>query len=137
MYSALTIWNTKIEDSSDHLHSSLMPSFPNIHIRDALFVIGLITVCLLVFILLIRFLIKVREAYQTTVSKSGEENKRSSYYRATYASYQELSNTGSKQCECFQDPCCPRCQCTKPTYQILNQSPYYEQIDERQINDCG
>ncbi|CAF3876869.1 unnamed protein product [Rotaria sordida] len=133
MNSTLSDWNIKSQESFDRLYPSFVSSFSNIYTRDILFVIGLITICLLLFILLIQFFVKVRETYQT--SKPKEQNNKSYKYQIRYPSYQELLNTENNRCECLRYSCLPKFQCVKPNCQVLNKSTYYEQIDERQINN--
>jgi hypothetical protein len=129
MNSTSSDWNTKFHYSIDPLH----PSFSNAHTHDILVVIGFITVCLLLFILIIQCFIKVRQIYRT--SEPNERYKKSFKSQSKYPSYQKLLDTDNNQCKCFQYSCLPKIQCIKPTCQILNRSSYYKQIDERQINN--
>ncbi|CAF0771943.1 unnamed protein product [Rotaria sp. Silwood1] len=133
MNSTLSDWNIKPHESFDRLYPYFASSFSNVHTRDILFIIGLITVCLLLFILLIQFFVKVRETYQT--SQPYKQNNKSYKYQTRYPSYQELLITDKNRCECLQYSCLPKFHCVKPTCQVVNQSTYYEQIDERQINN--
>ncbi|CAF1510187.1 unnamed protein product [Rotaria magnacalcarata] len=126
-------WNTKLKQSFDRFYPSVASSVSYIHIREILFTIGLITIFLLLLILLIQFLIKVREAYKTSTPR---RRFRKSYESpAKYSSYQTLLNTDKNRCKCVQSSCLPKLQCTKPNSQVFNRSVYYEQIDERQINN--
>jgi hypothetical protein len=133
MNSTLSDWNTKLRHSFDHLHPSVISSFTDTHTDDILVVIGLITVCLILFLLIIQFFIKIRDIYRT--SEPMERCKKSSKSQSKYPSYQKLLDTNNNQCKCFQYSCLPKFQCIKPNCQILNRSSYYQQINERQINN--
>lgn len=130
MNSTSSDWSTQLRQSFDHLHPSGIPSFGNTHTHEILVIIGFIAVCLLLLLLIIQFCIKVRDIYRKT-----EPKKSSSKSQSRYPSYQKLLDTDKNQCKCFHYSCLPKLQCTKPTYQILNSSRYYEQINERQINN--
>ncbi|CAF2484993.1 unnamed protein product [Rotaria sp. Silwood2] len=129
----LSNWHIKPQESFDRIYPSFVSTFSHIHTRDILFIIGLMTICLLLFILLIQFFVKVRETYQTSQPK--KQKNKSYKYQTTYPSYQALLNKDKNHCECLRYSCLPKFQCVKPTCQVLNQSTYYEQIDERQINN--
>jgi hypothetical protein len=127
----LSDWNTRLRDSFDRLHPSVISSFTNTYEHDILVIIGLITVCLLLFLLIVQCFMKVRQIYRTSEPK--ERYKKSSKTQLKYSSYQKLLDTDNNQCKCFQYSCLTKFQCIKPTCQILNHSSYYEQIDERPI----
>lgn len=128
MNSTLSDWDIKIRNSFDRLHQSDVLLFPNTNTQDILIIIGILTVCLLLLILIIQFILKIRHMYRITEPK--ESYKKSSKNQSKYISYQKLLDTDNHQCKCFHSSCLPKFQCIKPaTYQI---SPYYEQINERQ-----
>jgi len=133
MNSTLSDWNTKLHHSFDRLHPSVISSFSNTHTHDIFIVIGLITVGLLLLILIIECFIKIRYIYRTSEPK--EQCKKSYKSQSKYPSYQKLFDPDNNRCKCFQYSCLPKFQCIKPTCQILNHSSYYEQINERQINN--
>jgi hypothetical protein len=124
MNSPLLDRNTKFE----HSYPSVIPSFSNTNTREILVIIGLITILLFLFMLLIQCFMKVRHIYQTSEPK--ERYKKSSKHQSKYPSYQKLLITDNKPCKCFQYSCLPKFQCINKT-----PSPYYEQIDERQFNN--
>lgn len=112
--------STKFED----LYPTVISSFSPTNTREILVIIGLITICFLLFILLIQCFLKVRDIYRTSEPK--KRYKKSS----RYPSYQKLLITDNKSCKCFQYSCLPKFQCIKTI-----STPYYEQIDERQLNN--
>ncbi|UJR37114.1 hypothetical protein I4U23_029818 [Adineta vaga] len=93
----------------DTKHDHLLPSYTDTQIHDILVLIGFLTVCVILFILIIQFFIKVRELYRQSEPK---------------ISYGKLVNKTNQQCRCL-----PTFQCIKPTYQISDSSPYYEQVN--------
>jgi len=113
-------WTTKFLET----HSSVISSLSNNFTQDILVVIGLITVCLFILLLILQFFIKVRDIYRTS-----EPKKR--YKKFRYPSYQKLLDLDNHQCRCFHYSCLPKFQCIKPTCQISNSSSYYEQIDDK------
>ena len=122
--------STKFEDSFDHLYPTLLSSVSQTNTREILVIIGLITICFLLFILLIQCFLKLRDLYRTSEPK--KRYKKSS----RYPSYQKLLITDNKTCKCFQYSCLPKFQCIKTSCQIKTiPIPYYEQIDERQLNN--
>jgi hypothetical protein len=126
-------WNTNFRQSFDGLHPSVISLPSNTHIHDILVVIGFITVCLLLFVLMVQCLIKVRQIYRT--SEPDERSKKSSKYKLRYPSYQKLFDEDNHPCKCFQYSCLPKFQCIQATCQISNRNPDYEEIDERQRNN--
>lgn len=132
MNSTLSDWNTKVHQYFDRSHPSVISSFNNINIHNILVIIGSITVCLLICLLMMQCALKIRDIYRTVELK--EPCRKSRKLKSKYPSYQQLLDTDSNQCKCFQYSCLPKFQCVKPTYQILNQLSYYEQIDERSIS---
>ncbi len=125
-------FDTKLDHSFDRLHPSVISSLSNTHTHDILVVIGLITVCLLLFVLIIQFFAKVRQIYRTSEPK--QRCKKVHQYQNKYPSYQKLLDADNNHCKCFRYSCLPKFQCVKPTCQIYNRPPVYEQIDERQLN---
>ncbi|CAF0800229.1 unnamed protein product [Adineta steineri] len=122
----LTLANSKT--NFDNLYPSIGSPFSNTNTHDILVIIGLITVCIVLFVLVIQFFLQVRKKYRTIDSKI--QCKKSPRYPENYSSYQKLSD-----CKCFQYSCLPKFQCVKPTCQVSHQSSYYKQINEKQINN--
>lgn len=129
-------WLNSDTKSLDHLASSISSTLSYNQTREILFIIGLITVCILLFIMLIQFLMKVRDTYRS--SQPIKRKSRSLLHQKRYLSYQDLINPHNHRCNCLNYSCLPKLQCIKPSSNsqiLLNQSPYYEQIDERQTNN--
>lgn len=133
MNSTSSDWNKKIHESLDSLYPAVLSSFSNVQTREILVIIGLITVCFLLLILLIQCVIKVRHTYQT--SQPTVRKKRSYNSPKKYPSYQELLHMEKNQYNCLRYSCIPTLHCTKPVCQASKQSPYYEEIDERQTKN--
>jgi hypothetical protein len=134
MNSTLSDWSAKLRLSFDNLHPSVIPSFSKAHVQDILVTIGLITIFILIFISILRFIIKVRQRYK--MIEPEERCKISYQHRERTSTYQNLLDTDRNQCKCFQYSCLPKLQCIKPSCQIKSRYPYYEQIDERKVNNA-
>jgi hypothetical protein len=108
----LSDWITKFRQSNSLLSNNFT--------QDILVIIGFLTVCLFLFLLILQFALKVRQIYRTS------EPKRR-YKKSRYPSYQKLLDINNNQCKCFHYSCLPKFQCIKSTCQISN----YEQINEK------
>ena len=133
MDSTSTDFNTKLDHTFARLHPSIIPSFSSAHIHDILVIIGLITICLLLLVLIIQFFVKVRQIYRTSEPK--KRYKKSYQHQQKCPSYQQLLDADNNQCKCFQYSCLPKFQCVQPSCQIYNRPALYERIDERQITN--
>lgn len=120
-------WNTRMRLSFDRLRSSSAQSVPDTQMRDILLGIGLLTIASLVFLAILRCLVKVRQIYRD--SEPEQHSKKFQRPLQRFTSYQQLLNQDSQQCKCSQYSCLPKPSCLVPNRQIIDRDSYYEQID--------